>query len=167
MPSPPGQDPAAPQSAGHGGEEFLAVLRQVMSEAVPFNRYLGITVTAVAPGFVRMEVPFRPEFVGDPIRPALHGGIISTLIDTCGGAAVWSALSPQDRVSTVDLRVDYLRPGEMAALIAEGTVVRLGNRVGVVDIRVFHPEREDHPIATGKGVYNVRRGRREEPSPPR
>jgi len=146
-------------------EQFLAYLRRFMTESIPFNRYLGITVTAAEVGFVRLEIPFRPEFVGDPVRPALHGGIISTLIDTCGGAAVWSALSPQDRVSTVDLRVDYLRPGEMAALIAEGTVVRLGNRVGVVDIRVFHPGREDHPIATGKGVYNIRRGRREETAP--
>ncbi len=143
-------------------EEFLTYLQRFVTEAVPFNRHLGIAVTAAGPGFVRMEAPFRPEFVGDPFRPALHGGIISTLIDACGGAAVWSALSPQDRVSTVDLRVDYLRPGEMAPLVAEGTVVRLGNRVGVVDIRVYHPGREEHPIATGKGVYNVRRGRREE-----
>jgi len=146
-------------------EQFLAYLRRFMTESIPFNRYLGITVTAAEVGFVRLEVPFRPEFVGDPVRPALHGGIISTLIDTCGGAAVWSALSPQDRVSTVDLRVDYLRPGEMAALIAEGTVVRLGNRVGVVDIRVFHPGREQHLIATGKGVYNIRRVRGETDRP--
>jgi uncharacterized protein (TIGR00369 family) len=58
-------------------------------------------------------------------------------------------------VSTIDIRIDYLRPGRQETLVAEAGVVRLGKRVGVTDMRLFHPSAPNDPIATGKGVYNV------------
>jgi uncharacterized protein (TIGR00369 family) len=132
------------------------VLKQVMEEMIPFNRYLGVRAAVVRKGFARLEVPFRDELVGDPMRPALHGGVLSALADTCGGAAVWVSIDDERaRISTIDLRVDYLRPARLATLIAEATVVRLGNRVGVTDMRMFHPDAESDTIATGKGVYSI------------
>jgi uncharacterized protein (TIGR00369 family) len=130
-------------------------LLQYFKDFIPFNRFLGIQVTAAEEGWVRMELPFREEFIGDATRPALHGGVISTLIDTCGGFAVFTAIPFGDKCSTIDLRVDYLAPGRSETLIAEGKVVRVGNRVGVVDIRCFQPSQPDKAIATGKGVYNI------------
>jgi uncharacterized protein (TIGR00369 family) len=133
------------------------ILRQLMEEMIPFNRYLGVRVDAVRHGYVRLEIPFREELVGDPMRPALHGGVISALADTAGGMAVWTGIEdPRSRVSTIDLRIDYLRPGRLETVAAEATVVRLGNRVGVADVRLFHPTSADTTIATGKGVYNVK-----------
>jgi uncharacterized protein (TIGR00369 family) len=132
------------------------ILRQVMEQMIPFNRYLGVKVAALRDGFARLEVPFRDELVGDPLRPALHGGVLSALADTAGGAAVWTGLADERaRVSTIDLRIDYLRPARLATVVAEASVVRLGNRVGVADVRLFHPDDDNHTIATGKGVYNI------------
>ena len=132
------------------------VLRQVMEELIPFNRYLGVKLTDARTGFARLEVPFRDELVGDPMRPALHGGVISALADAAGGAAVWTGLEDdRARVSTIDLRIDYLRPARLVTVIAEATVVRLGNRVGVADVRLFNADAPDVTIATGKGVYNI------------
>jgi len=132
------------------------VLRQVMEELIPFNRYLGMKLVAVRKGFARLEIPFRDELVGDPLRPALHGGVLSSLADTAGGAAVWAGLADERaRVSTIDLRIDYLRPARLVTVVAEASVVRLGNRVGVADVRLFHPDAEAETIATGKGVYNI------------
>lgn len=132
------------------------VLKQIMEEMIPFNRFLGVRLTKAERGFARLEVPFREELVGDPLRPALHGGVLSALADTAGGAAVWAGLEDaRARVSTIDLRLDYLRPAKLELVVAEATVVRVGNRVGVADVRLFHPSAEDQTIATGKGVYNV------------
>ncbi|MBL8611031.1 MAG: thioesterase family protein [Myxococcales bacterium] len=132
-------------------------LRQMMEEHIPFNKFLGVKVAGLGEGFVRLEIPFRDELVGDPMRPALHGGVISTLADTAGGMAIWAGLSdPRARVSTIDLRIDYLRPGRLATLVAEANVVRIGNRVGVADVRLFHPDASSDTVATGKGVYNVK-----------
>jgi uncharacterized protein (TIGR00369 family) len=132
------------------------VLRQVMEELIPFNRYLGVRVGVAREGFARLEVPFRDELVGDPMRPALHGGVISALADAAGGAAVWLGIDDElARISTIDLRIDYLRPARLVTIVAEANVVRLGNRVGVADVRLFNEDAEDVTIATGKGVYNI------------
>ena len=133
-----------------------AALRQVMEELIPFNKYIGVRVVEIDRGRVRVEVPFRPELIGDPLRQAMHGGVISMLSDTAGGAAVWSALDePHARLSTIDMRVDYLRPGRKETLVAEASVVRIGRRIGVTDIRLFHPSAPNESIATGKAVYNI------------
>ena len=128
-----------------------------MEQQIPFNRYLGLQVLDLQPGKAQLVVPFREQLIGDPFRPALHGGVISALVDTCGGAAVWTYVESNDRLSTVDLRVDYLRPGPLEDIVCEGRVLRMGNRVGVADMRVFSPKQPDVIIASGKGVYSVRR----------
>ena len=132
------------------------VLRQVMEELIPFNRFLGVKLTAMRKGFARLEIPFRDELVGDPMRPALHGGVLSALGDAAGGAAVWASMDDDNaRISTIDLRIDYLRPARLTTLVAEAVVVRVGNRVGVADVRLFNDDTEADTVATVKAVYNI------------
>lgn len=132
------------------------VLRQVMEELIPFNRFLGVKLTAMNKGFARLEIPFRDELVGDPMRPALHGGVLSALGDAAGGAAVWASMDDDNaRISTIDLRIDYLRPARLTTLVAEAVVVRVGNRVGVADVRLFNDDTEADTVATVKAVYNI------------
>src|SRR4051812_31829605 len=135
----------------------LEILRQVTEELIPFNKFLGVRVLLLEPGRVELEIPWRDELVGDPMKPALHGGVISALADTAGGMAIWGALEhPTQRVSTIDLRIDYLRPGRLEALIAEAVAVRVGRSVGVADVRLFHPTSRGDVVATGKGVYAIK-----------
>lgn len=132
------------------------ILRDIVEKWIPFNKYLGVKGAEIRDGFVRLELPFRDDFIGDPMRRAIHGGVLSTLADTAGGVAVWSKLPDENsRVSTIDLRIDYLRPGKCELIAVEAHVVRQGNRVGVTDMRLFHPSAPDETVATGKGVYNV------------
>jgi len=130
---------------------------QAFMDQVPFNRVLQLHIDSLAKGFCRMSIPFREDLIGDPFRRALHGGVISAAIDTCGGAALWTQCERDDRLSTVDLRVDYLRKGEPETLFVDGRVLRLGNRVGVTDMVAYHAGRRHEPVASGKAVYNIRR----------
>jgi uncharacterized protein (TIGR00369 family) len=132
-------------------------LHHIFEEHIPFNRFLGIRVAELREGYARFELPYRPELIGDVMRPALHGGVVSSLIDAAGGLAVWSMVTLEDRVSTIDLRIDYLAPCALETLIAEAEVVRVGNRVGVIDARCTQPSAPDRVVATGKGVYNIKR----------
>lgn len=133
------------------------LLRQAIEDYIPFNKFLGMRVAEVRASYARMEIPFRSDFIGDPTKPALHGGLISALADATGGAAVWAGLDDvRIRVSTIDIRVDYLLPGRLETLIAEANVVRLGGRIGVTDIKVFHDSSPAEHIATAKAVYYVR-----------
>jgi uncharacterized protein (TIGR00369 family) len=135
----------------------LSVLKQVAEEFIPFTKMLGVLATRVEKGRVCLEIPFRSELVGDPMKPALHGGVLSALADTAGGMAVWSAIENDSaRVSTIDLRLDYIRPAKLEQIAADATIIRVGGRVGVADVRLFHPSLEEETVATAKGVYAIK-----------
>ncbi len=136
----------------------IDLVREFIQNHVPFNKHLGFELATLEDGFCRLELEARPEHIGDPLRPALHGGVISTMCDAAGGAAVWTRVEPLDRISTIDLRVDYLAPGRLARLVAEATVMRVGNHVGVVDVRCFHADTPDETIAVARAVFSVKRG---------
>lgn len=141
----------------------LAPLAQFMEQGIPYNLFLGLRCEVLREGVCVLRVPWRDELVGDPFRPAVHGGVTSMLADTAGGGAVFTMMASQyDRTSTVDLRVDYLRPGPAADLVCEAKVVRMGNRVAVTRMHVYSGEipevgskAYDQPIATAQGVYNI------------
>ena len=134
----------------------LDILR-LMEEKVPFNRLLGIRGESIRPGHAVMGLSPRPELIGDARRPALHGGVISSLVDTAGGVAAWSSLELGESVSTVDLLIDYLEPARVdAPLRAEARLLRKGNRVCVTRV---HVTQDGVLVAEGRGVSNSRRGR--------
>ncbi len=131
------------------------VMRRLMEEEIPFNRHLGLKARKLAEDEVELVLPFRPEHIGDPLRPALHGGTISMLIDTAGGAAAFMQVSAGERVSTVDLVVDYLLPGPAVDIMARARIVRRGNRVCIANVDVVRVDDESVVIAQGRGVYNI------------
>lgn len=150
-------------------EPAFAKLARFMEEDIPFNRLLGMRVDLLRRGECVLRIPWSDALIGDASRPAVHGGVISSLADTAGGAACFSMFtSREDRASTVDLRVDYLRPGPSKDLCCHAKTIRMGNRVAVARMEVFagtvpdlaqRQRGEAEPIATAQAVYNVvRRG---------
>ncbi len=148
-------------------EQRHARLIALFEERIPFNKHLGFRVTHLSAKRAVLSMATHPEHIGDAGRPALHGGLISAMADTAGGLACFNGLTnPRDRVSTIDMRVDYLRPATPGQpLHCEASLVRMGNRVGVARILVFSgplpavdlPDRQDQAIATAHAAYNVLR----------
>ncbi len=135
----------------------LEALKQVAEEFIPFNKWLGMKVLQMSRGHVTVSIPWRPEIIGDPTIPALHGGVIGAVADAAGGIAVWTALENSvARVSTVDMRVDYLRPGRQETLVAVAHVIRSGSRLGWADVRLHHEGREAELVATARAVYAIK-----------
>ena len=123
---------------------------------IPFNAHLGMRVDHLEVGHCVLRIPYAVHLVGDAGRPALHGGVLSTLADTAGGLAVYSKFPwGEARVSTIDLRLDYLRPGLPQDVLCEATVLRLGNKVAVTQMVIR--QGGDYTAADGRGVYNVLR----------
>jgi len=136
-------------------EEENQQLKEFMEGQIPFNAFLGMQVTLMNDGEAEMMIPARPELTGDPFRPALHGGVLSTLADTVGGLAVFTRVGRTHIASTVDLRIDYLRPGQVDQnIFARATVLRAGNRVAATHTVVYQDD-IDQPIATANAVYNM------------
>jgi uncharacterized protein (TIGR00369 family) len=86
--------------------------REEMTSHTPHARHLGMKVVEIGPSFAVIQLPYRPEIVGDPIRKVVFGGAITTLLDHASGLAVACALDVLRAIATVDLRVDYLRAAE-------------------------------------------------------
>jgi uncharacterized protein (TIGR00369 family) len=130
-----------------------------MEEGIPFNKHLGLVVEHLEHGKCRLRLPWKEHFIGDVMRPALHGGVTSAVLDVAGGCACFTMIKlPESRLSTVDLRIDYLLPGPPKDLFITAEVIRMGNRVATatMELRAESSESED-VIATGRGVYSVRR----------
>jgi uncharacterized protein (TIGR00369 family) len=137
------------------GSPAWQALITFFEQGIPFNTWLGMKVVELTPGHAVVRIPFRPELVGDPSRPALHGGVLSTLADTAGGLAAFAMLDNPlvDRVSTLDLLVDYLLPGRPEDLECEARLIRLGNKVAQVHMTLR--QGRDHVCAEGRAVYNL------------
>jgi uncharacterized protein (TIGR00369 family) len=143
-----------------------AKLRQVFEENVPFNRVLGLKVESSDPDAAKLRFDMRPELIGNPRRQILHGGVISAVLDVAAGFAIYLAVNKARIVSaevdrfpsigTIDMRVDYLRPGQGKFFIATGRVVRLGNRVAVAHTELANDAGE--LIATGGAAYMISSG---------
>lgn len=136
-----------------------SALKHLIENEIPFNRFVGVKVRSLEQGKCVLSIPYRPELLGDKRRRAIHGGVLSMLIDTCGGFAVWSLCNLDDRIATIDLRVDYLKPAIETDLVAEAVVKLHGNRVGNSHIIVYPDREPETVIAEGRGVYNIRRER--------
>ena len=139
----------------------LSAIETVMNEKIPFNVLLGLRCETMERGFVRGRIPFKKELIGDATRPAIHGGVLSSFSDATCGAAVFTMLRLGDTCSTIDLRIDYLRPGLEQDIIAEGRVLRIGGQVAVAEARLFQDSGED--IAVAKAVFMVRRKQEKDP----
>ena len=140
-----------------------AKIRQVFEHGVPFNSVLGLKIESLAPEAPKLRFDMRPELIGNARRQILHGGVISAVLDVAAGFAIHLAVIRQraegaqeshfPTIGTIDLRVDYLRPGRGNYFIATGRVVRLGNRVAVAHMDLVNDTNE--LIATGGAAYMV------------
>jgi uncharacterized protein (TIGR00369 family) len=136
---------------------------RAVEQMIPFNRVLGLKVDSLDPKAPRLRFDMRPELVGNPVRQILHGGVISATLDVVGGLAIALA-SFADKaeaslprhfpnIGTIDLRVDYLRPGRGLHFVATGRVVRIGGRVAVAHTELVNDAEEQ--IATGSAAYII------------
>lgn len=143
-----------------------AELTELFERRICFNEVLGLQIDSLDPQAFRMRFSMRPELVGHYLYGRLHGGVISAALDATGGNAVMLGLAEKHphesaeqvmhrfaRIGTIDLRVDYLRPGIGMHFIASAEMIRLGGRVATVQMRLTNES--DTLIATAIGAYIV------------
>ncbi|TAE51118.1 MAG: PaaI family thioesterase [Bacteroidetes bacterium] len=133
------------------------VAKQFMEQTVPLHKFLGMTVLEIRDGYCKMRFPFREEVMGDFRAKRWHGGIIATALDSVGGAAAATTLTSfEDKLATIDMRIDYLRGSGPSDLVVIGKLIRNGNRVIATDMEAWQ-ENEEKLVATGRAMYSVYR----------
>ena len=120
---------------------------------LPFSKYLGLKLERLGNGKAVMTIPYHKNLIGDPKTGILHGGVITTLLDSCCGAAVMTAGNPKTSTATIDLRLDYMRPAEPKSIItAQAMCYRVTNSVIFVRANA-HDGTKETPIATATGAF--------------
>ncbi|SEM58138.1 uncharacterized domain 1-containing protein [Syntrophus gentianae] len=146
-------------------EELFSSL-ELINEKVPFHNVLGIKVKSMSFDRVQLLFKMRDEFIGNYFHGSLHGGVISSIIDVTGGYAAFLAaqkkrscktleekLSWIRKLGTINLRVDYLRPGLGNEFVSTAYNLKTGKKVAVVRIELHNDSNE--LIAVGTGSYNI------------
>lgn len=124
-------------------------------DAIPHNHALGITLVKLERPEAVMRLAYSAKLIGNPDTGVLHGGAITALVDTCSGAAVFSALAEWKPIATLDLRIDYLGAGEPGRdVICRATCYKITRNVAFTRAVAFHDE-ETKPIATSQGTFMI------------
>ncbi|MUV88422.1 hotdog fold thioesterase [Natronomonas sp. CBA1123] len=114
-------------------------------------RDLGIEIDDQREGFIRLTLPHEASLT-NPGSEAIQGGVVATLIDHAGGAAIRTTLADPMSTphATTELNVSYVRPAA-ADLTAEATVVRSGRSMGVVEVEVtMSTDEGEKTVAVGR-----------------
>ncbi len=146
--------------------EMLDLLKIIYEQQMPFNRLLDIRITSLTLTDIQVRINMREELIGNFIREILHGGVISSVLDLTGGLVASMELlkhmegmemeeigKRMAKVGTIDLRVDFLRPGKGEYFLATGTILRKGSKVAVVRTELCNDQKV--LIAAGTGTYLV------------
>lgn len=146
--------------------EFIAGLKDIFEDKIVFNRLLGLKITELTPERTRARIDMRNDLVGHYSFNRVHGGVISAGLDAMGGLAVMAAIgarhmdeTPSERLhrfaklGTIDLRIDYLRPGVGDYFELRAEVMRLGSRVA--STRMEFLSADGTLLSTGSAAYIV------------
>ncbi|MBF0286527.1 MAG: thioesterase family protein [SAR324 cluster bacterium] len=147
-------------------EELFSIVQKIFNEKIPFNKTLGMQVELLEDMRPVIRLEMRNDLVGHYLRGMLHGGVIASIIDVTGGLTAFLGVLEKSgnlqigesmellpNLSTIDLRVDYLRPGLGHWFIATGDVLRIGSKVAVTRIELHNDE--TILIAAGTGSYVI------------
>lgn len=146
--------------------EFVEALRSMFEQSIPFNQVLGLKIARLEAEGVSGSLAMRPELIGHFAHRRIHGGVISASLDAMGGLALMAAIGARHmdepiaqrllrfgKMGTIDLRVDYLRPGIGETFQLAATVLRLGSRVG--STRMDFLGVDGKLLATAQGAYII------------
>ena len=142
---------ASGDSSVTSGNDVAEVLAAYVEHS-PFAVHLGLRSEVVEPDHVRLAMPFREELatVGDLV----HGGAISTLVDTAATLAAWSGLDSLDNVrgTTISLAVTFMSAARGSDLVADARVVRRGKTICFCEVDVRDGETK---VAQGLITYKL------------
>lgn len=132
----------------------LIIARQFI-EAIPHARALGMRLDRIGAGEAWISMPWDAQLVGDPRSGVIAGGVVSTLMDTCCGAAVMSDPGHSGSTATLDLRIDYMRgatPGQ--GLTAHAECYHLARSIAFVRATAYDDDTA-RPVATATGAFTL------------
>jgi len=109
---------------------------------------LGIQALDAGHGHLKLALPYSEAIIGNPETKVIHGGALTTLMDTACGFAAILGLDEPSIAPTLDLRIDYMRPATAGkTVIGDAVAYRVTPTVVFARGTAYHEGEEDTPIA--------------------
>ena len=115
-------------------KEREAILRAI-AQASPFNRMMGLAIEALDEGFARVVMPCPEDLM--QLQGVVHGGALATLADSAVAFALSTLIEANQRISTIEMKINYLAPVTEGPAVAEARILRKGRRVAVGDVDIY------------------------------
>ena len=128
----------------------IAADTRALLDAWPYARFLDMRIEPGPAGPV-IVMPYAPKLIGNPILPALHGGVVASFLEL---AALARLDAEGRRARTIDITVDYLRPAKPLTTYAEARVLKLGRRAANLAVEAWQDDRES-PVAALRGHFMI------------
>lgn len=122
---------------------------------IGFQKLLGIEVLEASPQRAVVRLPHRMDLCGG--GNALHGGVISSMLDLTGALAAWSGhdVARGMKASTVTLTVNFVGAAMGTAIVATGEVRRRGKELIFCDVEIVEDNDARRLVATGSMIYRI------------
>jgi len=147
-------------------DDLLQILGDIYENRLPFNQVLGLHIISLEPNLVEVAFDMTDALIGNYVQGSLHGGVISSVLDTVGGLTATAGMIQKKvgrtkeeiaqniaKVGTIDLRVDYLRPGKGSSFTSSASIMRIGKKVAVTRMELHN--NHGQLIAVGTGTYLI------------
>jgi uncharacterized protein (TIGR00369 family) len=118
---------------------------------VPYMRFLGMTAD-LAGDEMTATLPFSHHLVGNPILPALHGGVIGAFLEMTALCQLILLEPLRRQPRTIDVTIEYLRPGRALTTYARADVRKIGRRIANVHVEAWQEARAQ-PVAALRGHF--------------
>jgi uncharacterized protein (TIGR00369 family) len=113
---------------------------------VPYPNWLGLKVKKLGPGTASLSLKIEKRH--QQYQGLAHGGVLSSLADTAATFAALTILPEGTDLVTMEFKVNFLAGVPGGEIIAEGEVVKMGNRVSLADVRMLN-SRDRRLVMTG------------------
>ncbi|WP_339630417.1 PaaI family thioesterase [uncultured Sneathiella sp.] len=134
----------------------ISQIQNIIDHGIPHCADIGVKVHDMNADGVTFSLPYQERFAGNPVNGVLHGGIITTLIDTAAGMCIYARLQKYMPIATLDLRIDYLKPATPGEdVYTHATCYRTTKQIAFVRAIAYHSDPED-PIANAVGTFMLK-----------
>ena len=122
-----------------------------MLSSIPYARFIGMRAELAGDEMTAI-LPFSDHIVGNPMLPAIHGGVLGAFMEMTALAQLSVAEPLKRQPRTIDVSIEYLRSGRPLTTFARAQIKKVGRRIANVHVEAWQEQRAA-PIAALRGHF--------------
>ena len=119
--------------------------------SIPYARFIGVRAELAGDEMTAI-LPFSDVIVGNPMLPAIHGGVLGAFMEMTALAQLSVAEPLKHQPRTIDISIEYLRSGRPLTTFARAKIIKVGRRIANVHVEAWQEQRAN-PIAALRGHF--------------